>query len=73
MRKEQFGPYRIIEQDETGCLLYKDFHVQGVIGQEKGRDGFKDGSLFLIFCAFAHGNKISDVSLSLNLEHSIDG
>lgn len=36
-----------------------------------GQDGFKDFCLLLIFCAFAHGNKISDVSLSLNCEHVV--
>jgi len=46
--------------------------MEGVVGQGRGRDGSEDSSLLLIFCAFAHGSKISDVSLNLHLEHAVD-
>lgn len=38
------------------------FMCKGIVGQEKGRGGFKDGCLLLIICAFAHGDEISDVN-----------
>lgn len=43
----------------------KIFMGKGVTGQEKARVGFKGSFLLLIICAFAHGNKISDVRLPL--------
>lgn len=50
----------------------KIFMGKGVTGQEKARVGFKGSFLLLIICAFARGNKISDVRLPLSL-HSVVG